>query len=490
MRVARLRNDTLPIVNKVPVEIICRVFSFLSLGDCIQVSHVCSHFRRVALDCSILWTTLHFGDAFPCSSGPELLARTRGAPVKLSIRRHGRRDLFDCLSQHMNHILFLDIDVAVCDEDDVVVAFRLPAPMLQTLHIADHPDDRSIKPRLLSLALLCGLNAPSLRHLWLEGLNLSSMPKEGPVGLHLPTVRVLIYTDIASIHDLARARDVWPTLDSLAISVIEPLFAAGPMLHTISQHKPVPHLEYWSSNYYAEEVFRVLDCYLIPTVSVQTSLGAQRIRSILQSVQQVAITIERHSLHPCVTVSGRGVKRAIFLTDTINVIDCLSTVSFATLVTLTIHETVWPVHEALPVAPCLLHLAVILTSQDQYADIIRGHSNPGIFFLQRGPSFCTPALLTVCLTCWSHPIHGTYCRLVVSAGDVAIFVSSALLTPLGRPPALVLRGVDLLKSSQTDAYQALTRITSSLDVSPDPLKTFPQVNRIAEEYFGRPVSYY
>jgi hypothetical protein len=60
------RRNSLSIIARLPPEILSTVFKYVAAAfSChmdfrwVKVMHMCSHWRRVALECPSLWTTIH-----------------------------------------------------------------------------------------------------------------------------------------------------------------------------------------------------------------------------------------------------------------------------------------------------------------------------------------------------------------------------------------------------------------------------------------------
>ncbi|EPS98416.1 hypothetical protein FOMPIDRAFT_1094423, partial [Fomitopsis schrenkii] len=85
--------NTLAPIAVLPPETLCAIFSHATdiasrdasnkAAACysmISISHVCKHWREVALGCPILWSTLHF-DAMPPQCIAEFLRRSQEVPL-------------------------------------------------------------------------------------------------------------------------------------------------------------------------------------------------------------------------------------------------------------------------------------------------------------------------------------------------------------------------------------------------------------------------
>jgi hypothetical protein len=89
-----IRRNTLAPISLLPPEILARVFRFLVLEEpplsrrgnlgWIKVTHVCRHWRQVAIDDSSLWSKI-WGIPMTNKWVPEILARTRNAPLDIGL---------------------------------------------------------------------------------------------------------------------------------------------------------------------------------------------------------------------------------------------------------------------------------------------------------------------------------------------------------------------------------------------------------------------
>ncbi|KAI0309662.1 hypothetical protein OF83DRAFT_1288503, partial [Amylostereum chailletii] len=168
-----------PPIAQLPVEMLLHIFALLihkrtpSLPDdtSLILSHVCRHWRAVAIGFDALWTTIS------TSNKPEWttlsLERSRSAPLDVFILHHQNTDLqerYHRVSWDMSR--FESLNLAIRSWPDETDAFlraqhdmlaRLaacPAPLLRRLTISSSPD---VEP--LSTSLFAGATPPNLRHL-------------------------------------------------------------------------------------------------------------------------------------------------------------------------------------------------------------------------------------------------------------------------------------------------------------------------------------
>ncbi|EJD52399.1 hypothetical protein AURDEDRAFT_181010 [Auricularia subglabra TFB-10046 SS5] len=149
-------KDAPPMLEALPVELVCRSLWFLPFHDLLAATYVCRAWREVALAEPSLWTNIRLngladsygrshrwlGDAWPYPSFlDDLLDRSRNAPVHLEIRELSRSRLLvfcETVRRHMHHLSTLRVHGVArysIRSDELPTTFaRLAAP--QTTHIA------------------------------------------------------------------------------------------------------------------------------------------------------------------------------------------------------------------------------------------------------------------------------------------------------------------------------------------------------------------
>ncbi|KAI9430730.1 hypothetical protein F5148DRAFT_191660 [Russula earlei] len=113
------RRNTLAPISVLPSELLARIFHFHSLGMApwpspvslgwITVTHVCKHWRQVALDDSTLWARI---SDFPPSNEwiSEMLARARSAPLVIDVDGLPSHEALSLFLPHLSHTRSLRID--------------------------------------------------------------------------------------------------------------------------------------------------------------------------------------------------------------------------------------------------------------------------------------------------------------------------------------------------------------------------------------------
>ncbi|KZV98571.1 hypothetical protein EXIGLDRAFT_832126 [Exidia glandulosa HHB12029] len=165
---AREQNEAHSLVSRVPPEVLCSIFSYLSLGERISASHVCHSWRNASLAFPAnLWSSI------PSTSrlnvmGP-LLARTAALDIPVDLMGVHLDDysravqISDLLKSHMHHIrtLRISIDDSMLPGGEIAIALETRAPMLEHFFLKNDPDFGLLS---FQKAIFCG-DAPRLRQI-------------------------------------------------------------------------------------------------------------------------------------------------------------------------------------------------------------------------------------------------------------------------------------------------------------------------------------
>lgn len=131
------------------------------LREWIQVTHVCTHWREVALQCTTLWSRLQVpGPPAVCE---EFLARSKDAPLSMSLSFHPIRgpgskalesssDVLLALSA-LHRVQALSLRGIWLMSDSILERLRGPAPLLESLSVSGASD--SLKPTELCSSITC-----------------------------------------------------------------------------------------------------------------------------------------------------------------------------------------------------------------------------------------------------------------------------------------------------------------------------------------------
>ncbi|CAE6534838.1 unnamed protein product [Rhizoctonia solani] len=243
-------------INQLPTELLSKIFEFVSEeqdGAVVQLSHVCSHWRRVALFSSRAWSKV-MADMSPPANDPKVeramayLTRSGACPIDVQvIASHGdsydpSNTVMDALYSHIprwRSFSFHSSNSGV--SNDVIKSLKGAATALQELRFVFQPGPRahSEHPRMPTNFLV---QAPLLRFLQLNGvavnLNwLSSLQ-------HLETLELaqngnspLVYGDllraVSSCASSLRNLKIHATISNAATSSVPRTHLVLPSLQTL-----------------------------------------------------------------------------------------------------------------------------------------------------------------------------------------------------------------------------------------------------------------
>ncbi|KAJ3526209.1 hypothetical protein NMY22_g10257 [Coprinellus aureogranulatus] len=213
-------HNSLSLPNQLPAEILSSIFllvlyhhreKVLYHGEnegarWIRVTHVCRHWRQVALGCPTLWAELSFANT---ALTEVMLSRSRNAPLTVECFSKGGREVEDILrpllSQSERFRVFwlgLPSGVEAFNIDAILSNWLGPGPLLESLKLISHQRDCTIEfpPRLGSH------DAPALKSLTLINCNIRSWGS-----LPLPHGMTDLYLDPPFDRELSRnnARPSW-----------------------------------------------------------------------------------------------------------------------------------------------------------------------------------------------------------------------------------------------------------------------------------------
>jgi hypothetical protein len=173
------RNSLVPI-SVLPPEILARVFHFLILKELpftgsgkrkklgwIRVTHVCRHWRQVALDNSSLWAKIW---AIPKNPKwiSEMLARAKDAPLDVEFNAAANlkssQEALVMITPHISHTRRLLLhSLFTCHSESVRGIFSCEAPALEHFELTDKADYSTNIFRDLSGNMLFKGHSPRLR---------------------------------------------------------------------------------------------------------------------------------------------------------------------------------------------------------------------------------------------------------------------------------------------------------------------------------------
>ncbi|KAJ7043600.1 hypothetical protein C8F04DRAFT_724165 [Mycena alexandri] len=249
IRALRSRRNGLSSIGRLPPEMLSRVFQFCALPDSLswieEVSHICRHWRAVALGCPNLWCS-------PIFSRPkwadEMLKRSKMAPLSirldLDVTFITPRMLEAVHSSlgHISRVAELEFAGHSIESSSIQAILNLtdPAPYLHSLSLSAHNRERFAIPA----AFLNG-EAPRLRKIELTRF---SIPWDSPLMNNL--VHLKIHDSDAtgrpsSINELVEALGRMPLLEILELENALPTIAEGVTTVSVpSMRTSLPHLKH------------------------------------------------------------------------------------------------------------------------------------------------------------------------------------------------------------------------------------------------------
>lgn len=232
-RILKTKQNALAPVSRLPPEILSNVFfqtrEFVlsndrwSLDWIAPISHVCQHWRDVALADPNLWTCIVFDRL---QRAEELLKRSGMAPliIKARISDLSFLELFDLVCSAMQHLprtLELYISASKEDMEEILAgAISLDAPLLETLclfNTHDSPDDSTNFdfPK-------CFDNSICLRRVELINCNFS---------WHSPLLVGLTHLKLHNIYPRPTTKELLNALEKLPLLETLDILDSFPLLH-------------------------------------------------------------------------------------------------------------------------------------------------------------------------------------------------------------------------------------------------------------------
>jgi hypothetical protein len=157
IRTLRHRRNELAPISSLPTEVIEAIFSLLlvpstsspsTLGGKldhlarIRVTHVCHHWREIALNHTLLWSHLDF-TTVSSAGATEILVRAKNVPLHLEAKvpvgdwDDARFEKFGKeLKAHIPHIRHLNLSIEPMQLSGTLVHLKLPAPTLKYLYLS------------------------------------------------------------------------------------------------------------------------------------------------------------------------------------------------------------------------------------------------------------------------------------------------------------------------------------------------------------------
>lgn len=214
----RTQRNTFSLISRLPPEILASIFTHCArihqqnrypgyrVPDWVNVSHVCRHWRDVALNCSTLWSFLFVSSQ---RWTDELLARSKTAPLKVLVdsdypKQSTELHFLKNIAPQADRIQDLCLRLTRQEAERVLSLFSSPAPLLQSLRVSVERSNYLSEPALVTGTLFDG-DTPSLRKLELMNY---------PFPLTSPTLRGLTFL---RLRDLGTSYQ--PTLVDLKVAL-------------------------------------------------------------------------------------------------------------------------------------------------------------------------------------------------------------------------------------------------------------------------------
>ncbi|RDB15006.1 hypothetical protein Hypma_005510 [Hypsizygus marmoreus] len=250
----KMRHNALNITSRLPTELLTTVFQYVAGAsncmdpDWIQVTHVCSHWRHVALKCPTLWSNIAINRKYD--------------EVAVYLERSGSATLaiegelcFDCDAHAMErspalHAVFADTlrirhisltqpNFFITCDGKFFETFNKPAPMLESLTLINHSNRSSPKiPENIFLG-----QCPRLRSLALQTLLFSW---DSHIFRGLTSLEITRHPNShrSSITQVMSALESMPNLGKLHLDSVLVLLPYNTMLSPPAQGLHLPRLKY------------------------------------------------------------------------------------------------------------------------------------------------------------------------------------------------------------------------------------------------------
>ncbi|KAG5651645.1 hypothetical protein H0H81_007955 [Sphagnurus paluster] len=227
IRLWKSRFNALTITVRIPPEVLARIFEVFAAEDHeewlptrVFITHVCSHWRLVALHCPAFWSYVNFQSKW----NAEMISHSRSAPLIIIARVGGGicnvKQVYNVLSTDFYRVqsLYLHHQPGYKNQANVnnLLLFRQPAPMLEYFNFEasswkDLPS--------LSRQLFQGV-APRLRHLEFRYCGVSFHPPILPPGLQTITTLTFVHfpeSGKTSIYAVLSMLNELPVLERLVL---------------------------------------------------------------------------------------------------------------------------------------------------------------------------------------------------------------------------------------------------------------------------------
>ncbi|THU76244.1 hypothetical protein K435DRAFT_879484 [Dendrothele bispora CBS 962.96] len=195
VRDLKTRRNSHASISKLPPEILSTIFLLYRDGTAyhwrtlawIRVSHICRHWRNVALGCPALWSHPNF---FMSDSVPEMLLRSKSAPLTIQLTlNYGASKVIEAFHTSLEHIARIrELSLATAGHNFEKLFPRTDqaAPHLHKL-ILNNLSGQSLREIIILPEDFLNGNAPCLSHLELKDFHL---PWSSPLLKNLTTLKL------------------------------------------------------------------------------------------------------------------------------------------------------------------------------------------------------------------------------------------------------------------------------------------------------------
>lgn len=171
-------SQPLPLVFRLPPELVCSIFRHLGLKQRIKTSLVCSHWRQIALSDPVMWSMLDFGDlahrpSSTWSCFDTLMSRSDPLPLdilRFTVSKESALATGLALRTIFHRVRVLEIlwwDKGVWNALQTDVLLRTTAPLLTTFRALDMDDNGA--SQFVDASIFQG-DAPHLTYVELSGV--------------------------------------------------------------------------------------------------------------------------------------------------------------------------------------------------------------------------------------------------------------------------------------------------------------------------------
>lgn len=463
--------------NQLAPEVLCTVFSMLPFADLVTASHVCHHWRNIALSSPSIWTEVKMR-GYDDDVGPrECLLRAKSFPVSLTVvftSGDQIRSYLPLIAAHMFHISRLTLTVSARP----IFGWR-PEPVPLYIHrVVDMPTNTgalfSLRAALTELIdAACSWTAPLLHtfELWnmMDSCDLPETMFSCSAPLRnlqifnaiLPIASVGLFENVTSLRyqaacsytDIVRFPTAFPNLEDLTLEFSR-IRDNAPTVPSDTERLKMPFLRKLRLINLLNESLEVLvfllalfDHKRLEELWLPAGSSASALTHILSgctAITKARIVYNKLNQHMpsydayAEMTDTQGRVRGVQLKQVTEVHAVLNVpLVHLSLLSLYIVEDHWP-QSMQPAAPCLLELSIQLL-EPSYSGPATGYVQHGYRrgrFLQSEIEWELPALRVLELTTSSEA------PLSVQPSDIVGFLRHALRAPYPLP-LLRLRNIRL-----------------------------------------------